>query len=413
MSGLSAEAKTSRQWRARGSSPRSGTLDSGLGAPRLTEHLAALSHKTRAGKDRILGSLPDRRSPSRSRRRRPPLSALQEVTMTTVTVTTEVPSSGKTEDGHVFCDSSSAHIIEETEYVRQMRTTLEKIRNHMFKEKEGCGNARHKLDAEGSGNIQNGSDSTTDPTCLDLLMENMRRKDQQLLEMNRENEVLQIKLEASREAGAAALRNVAQRLFDNYQTQAGDLEKKHEGRKHLLQVNNLEKEQALKGSAESLNLLSEKLEEKHGQIVGLENRVQRMENEKKTLLEKKLRLESKLFQLKSNAANPKSCQDLQTEISILQEQISHLQFVIHSQHQNLRSIIQEMEGLKNTLKEQDTKIENLKEKVTVLEAQNKELKTRVAHWTETPRTLVSKAVSTSELKTEGASPYLMLIRLRK
>ena len=290
--------------------------------------------------------------------------------MTTVTVTTEVPSSGKTEDGHVFCDSSSAHIIEETEYVRQMRTTLEKIRNHMFKEKEGCGNARHKLDAEGSGNIQNGSDSTTDPTCLDLLMENMRRKDQQLLEMNRENEVLQIKLEASREAGAAALRNVAQRLFDNYQTQAGDLEKKHEGRKHLLQ-------------------------------------------EKKTLLEKKLRLESKLFQLKSNAANPKSCQDLQTEISILQEQISHLQFVIHSQHQNLRSIIQEMEGLKNTLKEQDTKIENLKEKVTVLEAQNKELKTRVAHWTETPRTLVSKAVSTSELKTEGASPYLMLIRLRK
>lgn len=393
--------------------PEVGTLDSGLGAPRLTEHLAALSHKTRAGKDRILGSLPDRRSPSRSRRRRPPLSALQEVTMTTVTVTTEVPSSGKTEDGHVFCDSSSAHIIEETEYVRQMRTTLEKIRNHMFKEKEGCGNARHKLDAEGSGNIQNGSDSTTDPTCLDLLMENMRRKDQQLLEMNRENEVLQIKLEASREAGAAALRNVAQRLFDNYQTQAGDLEKKHEGRKHLLQVNNLEKEQALKGSAESLNLLSEKLEEKHGQIVGLENRVQRMENEKKTLLEKKLRLESKLFQLKSNAANPKSCQDLQTEISILQEQISHLQFVIHSQHQNLRSIIQEMEGLKNTLKEQDTKIKNLKEKVTVLEAQNKELKTRVAHWTETPRTLVSKAVSTSELKTEGASPYLMLIRLRK
>ncbi|EDL09591.1 coiled-coil domain containing 68, isoform CRA_d [Mus musculus] len=114
--------------------------------------------------------------------------------MTTVTVTTEVPSSGKTEDGHVFCDSSSAHIIEETEYVRQMRTTLEKIRNHMFKEKEGCGNARHKLDAEGSGNIQNGSDSTTDPTCLDLLMENMRRKDQQLLEMNRENEVLQIKV---------------------------------------------------------------------------------------------------------------------------------------------------------------------------------------------------------------------------
>ncbi|NP_001071135.1 coiled-coil domain-containing protein 68 [Rattus norvegicus] len=270
--------------------------------------------------------------------------------MTTVTVTMEVPSGGKTEDRSIFSGPSSAQIIEETEYVRKIRTTLEKIRNRMFKEEDGRGNARHKVDAEQSGNVQNGLDSTTDPTRLDLLLESMRRKDQQLLEMNKENEVLQIKLEASREAGAAALRNAAQRLFDNYQTQSEDLEKKHKDSKHVLQVNKLEKEQTLKQRAKNLSQLSEKLGEKHEQIVGLENRVQRMEN---------------------------------------------------------------MEGLKNTLKEQDKKIENLKEKVTVLEAQNEELKTKVAHWTESPRTSVSKAVSTSELKTEGASPYLMLIRLRK
>ncbi|KAL4682597.1 hypothetical protein H8959_002152, partial [Pygathrix nigripes] len=88
------------------------------------------------------------------------------------------------------------------------------------------------------------------------------------------------------------------------------------------------------------------------------------------------------------------CQDLQRAISILQEQISHLQFVIHSQHQNLRSVIQEMEGLKNNLKEQDKRIENLKEKVNILEAQNKELKNQVALSSETPKTKVSKAVST-------------------
>lgn len=101
------------------------------------------------------------------------------------------------------------------------------------------------------------------------------------------------------------------------------------------------------------------------------------------------------------------------QISLLQEQISHLQCVIHSQHQNLRSVIQEMEGLKNNLKEQDKRIENLKEKVNILEAQNKELKTKVALWSESPRTTVSTAVSTSELQTEGTTPYLMLIRLRK
>ena len=34
----------------------------------------------------------------------------------------------------------------------------------------------------------------------------------------------------------------------------------------------------LKQRVENLSQLSEKLEEKHGQIIGLENRVQRMEN---------------------------------------------------------------------------------------------------------------------------------------
>lgn len=73
-----------------------------------------------------------------------------------------------------------------------------------------------------------------------------------------------------------------------------------------------------------------------------------------------------------------------------------------------------MEGLKNNLKEQDKRIENLKEKVNILEAQNKELKTKVALWSETPRTTVSKSVSTSELKTvDSVTPYVMLIKLRK
>ncbi|XP_012600933.2 coiled-coil domain-containing protein 68 [Microcebus murinus] len=337
------------------------------------------------------------------------------MTTVTVTTTTEIPPRGKIEDNSALYDSASAHIIEETEYVKKIRTTLEKIRNQMFKDEVGHNSTNHKLDVKHYGNIQNGSDPEMDPSCcsLDLLMKEMKGKDLQLLEMNKENEVLKIKLEASREAGAAALRNVAQRLFENYQTQSEEVRKKHEDSKHLLQVNKLEEEQKLKQQVENLNRVTEKLEEKHSQITELENLVQRMEKEKKTLLERKQSLENKLLQFKSSPTCTKSCRDLQMEISTLQEQISHLQFVIHSQHQNLRSVIQEIEGLKSNLKEQDKRIENLKEKVNVLEAQNKELKTKVALCSETPRTKVSKAVSTSELKTEDISPYLMLIRLRK
>ncbi|XP_029778579.1 coiled-coil domain-containing protein 68 [Suricata suricatta] len=330
--------------------------------------------------------------------------------MTTVTVTTEVPTRGNIEDNSAWYESTSAHVIEETEYVKKIRTTLEKIRNQIFKDEGGHNNTNHKLERKCCPTIHNDSGSCCG---LDLLMERTKGKDLKLLEMNKENEVLKIKLEASREAGAAALRNVAQRLFGIYQAQSEEVRKKHEEDKHLLKVNKLEKEQQLKQHIENLNQVAEKLEEKHNQITELENLVQRMEKEKRALLEKKLSLENKLMQLKSNATCAKSCHDLQMEIDLLQEQLSHLQFVIQSQHQNLRSVIQEMEGLKNNLKEQDKRIENLREKVNILEAQNKELKTKVALWSETPRTTVSKGVSTSDLKTEGTTPYMMLIKLRK
>ncbi|XP_004684071.1 PREDICTED: coiled-coil domain-containing protein 68 [Condylura cristata] len=335
--------------------------------------------------------------------------------MTTITMTTKDPPRGKAENNSALYESASAHIIEETEYVREIRTTLEKIRKQMFKDDRVPEGRNHRLDVKLCGNIQNASDSEMDPSCcsLDMLMERMKGKDLQLLEMNKENEVLKIKLEASREAGAAALQNVAKRIFENYQTQSEEVRKKHEGGQHLLQVNKFENEQKLKQHVEDLNQVSGKLEEKHSQITELENLVQRMEKERRILLERKLALEKQLLQLKPNAAHSKSCQDLQMEIALLQEQISHLQFVIHSQHQNLRSAIQEMEGLKNNLKEQDEKIENLKEKVNILEAQNKELKTKVALWSESPKTTVSKAVPTSELKTDGTSPYLMMTRLWK
>uniref|UniRef100_G1Q1T9 Coiled-coil domain containing 68 n=1 Tax=Myotis lucifugus TaxID=59463 RepID=G1Q1T9_MYOLU len=272
--------------------------------------------------------------------------------MTTVTVTTEVPSRGKMEDNPASYESTSAHIIEETEYVRMIRATLEKIRNQMFKDETGHSGTKHKLDTKCCRNIQNGSDSEMGPSCcsLNLLMDRMKGKDLQLLKMNEENEVLKIKLEASREAGAAALRNVAQRLFEIYQTQSEEGRKQHEDSTHFLQVNKLEKEQELKQHVEHLNQVAEKLEEKHNKITALESLVQRMEK---------------------------------------------------------------MEGLKINLKEQDKRIENLKDKVNVLEAQNKELKTKVALWSETPRTMVSKAVATSDLKPEDSTPYLMLVRLRK
>ncbi|KAM8792954.1 coiled-coil domain-containing protein 68-like [Eudromia elegans] len=157
---------------------------------------------------------------------------------------------------------------------------------------------------------------------------------------------------------------------------------------------NLEQEQKLQQSTENANRLAEGITERCTQISEMEKRVQRMEEEKKTLMERKLSLEQMLLQMMSKKEDSKRCLALQQEISTLQEQIGHLQRLIRAQHQNLRAVIQEVEELNNELRNQDKKIGDLTEKLNVLEAQNKELKEKVELWSGQSMSKISRGVGT-------------------
>ncbi|XP_009695158.1 PREDICTED: coiled-coil domain-containing protein 68 [Cariama cristata] len=244
----------------------------------------------------------------------------------------------------------------------------------------------------------------------------MKETEEQLLLVSRENQVLKIKLEATREAGVQALRSASQKLYENYQAQSEELKKRLENEKQQIQAYNLQQEEKLQQSSENASRLAESIEEKCTRVAEMEARVQRMEEEKKTLIEKKRSFEKMLQQMMSRNEDSKRCLDLQSQISTLQEQIHHLQRVIQAQHHSLRSVIQEAQELNNQLRSQDKKIENLTEKLSSLEAQNKELKDRVEFWSGQPKSKVSKAVWTDPPRDFGAfrpSPYLMLTRLRK
>ncbi|XP_074810001.1 coiled-coil domain-containing protein 68 isoform X2 [Natator depressus] len=304
---------------------------------------------------------------------------------TTVRLTEHVTRDDQGMEGnYVLYGSSSAQITEETEYIKKQPFRV----------------PRNELEAE----------KDTLNSSYNLTMEKLKETDQQLLLVNRENEILKIKLDATREAGAQSLRHASKRLYENYYSRSEELKKKHEDDKLLMQASKLEQEQKLKQNLENVNCVTERLEEKYSQITDMEKLVQRMEEEKKTLIAKKQSFEEKLL---SNSEDTKSCRDLQVEIFTLQEQISHLQHVIQTQHQSLRSVIEEIEELNIGLQNQDKKIKTMKEKINMLEAQNKELKYKVEFWSGQPKIKVSKGVSTTSSRIDGVSPYSLLTRLRK
>ncbi|KAG9488363.1 hypothetical protein GDO78_007919, partial [Eleutherodactylus coqui] len=224
--------------------------------------------------------------------------------------------------------STAAHIKEETEYVRTIRATLEKIQSQLFRDELYSKNTQEKL-------------------------------------------------EATREAGAGAIRDATRKLYENYNKRSEQLRKSHEEEKHPLQVSAADHEDRLKKSIEKLNDVAEKIQEKHSRIFELEKLMERMEAD---------------------------------EVFTVEEQINHLQRLMMSQHQNLRSLIQEIEDLKARLKEQDTTIGELKEKVSFLECQNKELKYKVQHWSDPSKIKVTKFTLVNESMLRKTTPYHMLMK---
>ncbi|XP_063151882.1 coiled-coil domain-containing protein 68 [Candoia aspera] len=304
-----------------------------------------------------------------------------------------------------------SEITEETEYIKKIRSTLAKVQPLLYKKECNHRIANGMLDSK-AHSTEPGlvPDEERLSSNSEEMLKKMKESEEKLLWVNKENERLKIKLEASRAAGAESVKHGSQKLQENYKKRSEDLKKRQEGSINIMKAGKLEQEQKLKESTDSLSQLNVQLHDKYGRIEELEKQVQRMEEEKKTLKEKKQLLKKKLHQMMSNAENTKRCVKVQTEISVLQEQISHLDRVIHSQHQLLRNVIHQNEGLNNELKQQDERIESLKDQIAMLQAKNKELMYQVEFCMSQSKPKVSKAVST---KIDGNLPYTVISSLRK
>ncbi|XP_066458611.1 coiled-coil domain-containing protein 68 isoform X2 [Eleutherodactylus coqui] len=300
--------------------------------------------------------------------------------------------------------STAAHIKEETEYVRTIRATLEKIQSQLFRDELYSKNTQEKQ----NGHSQEEDDSFG--SRYKRIIEKLKDQELQVLEAHRENEDLQIKLEATREAGAGAIRDATRKLYENYNKRSEQLRKSHEEEKHPLQVSAADHEDRLKKSIEKLNDVAEKIQEKHSRIFELEKLMERMEAENACLVEKKRLLENELSRRLADPSNKSGALSIQDEVFTVEEQINHLQRLMMSQHQNLRSLIQEIEDLKARLKEQDTTIGELKEKVSFLECQNKELKYKVQHWSDPSKIKVTKFTLVNESMLRKTTPYHMLMK---
>ncbi|XP_035202547.1 tuftelin isoform X4 [Oxyura jamaicensis] len=182
------------------------------------------------------------------------------------------------------------------------------------------------------------------------------------------------------------IRQTAKRLFTKLQ----EAERRHQlEKKDLERVVSQYQEEAEQTSS-ALRRAEKSVLEKEVQVDELQRLLAGMEKEHRSLLLKMKEGEAELARLRSAEGDRLAEQDrsakLEKEVAMLREKIHHLDDMLKSQQRKVRQMIEQLQNSKTVIQAKDAVIQELKEKVAYLEAENLEMHDRIEH-------LIEKQVS--------------------
>ncbi|XP_037681913.1 tuftelin isoform X3 [Choloepus didactylus] len=147
----------------------------------------------------------------------------------------------------------------------------------------------------------------------------------------------------------------------------------------------------------ALQRAEDRLEQKDVQVGELQRRLLEMEMEHQALLAKVREGETALEELRSRSTDCRAEQEkaanLEKEVAGLREKIHHLDDMLKSQQRKVRQMIEQLQNSKAVIQSKDGTIQELKEKVAYLEAENLEMHDRMEH-------LIEKQISHGNFSTQ-------------
>ncbi|XP_073090737.1 tuftelin isoform X4 [Manis javanica] len=140
-----------------------------------------------------------------------------------------------------------------------------------------------------------------------------------------------------------------------------------------------------------------RVEQKEAEVGELQRRLLGMQMEQQALLVKVREGETALEELQSENADCRAEQEkaanLEKEVAGLREKIHHLDDMLKSQQRKVRQMIEQLQNSKTVIQSKDTTIQELKEKIAYLEAENLEMHDRMEH-------LIEKQISHGNFSTQ-------------
>nr|XP_007975383.1 tuftelin isoform X4 [Chlorocebus sabaeus] len=191
-----------------------------------------------------------------------------------------------------------------------------------------------------------------------------------------------------------SLRKTVQDLLAKLQ----EAERQHQSDRVAFEVTLSRYQRETEQSNVALQREEDRVEQKEAEVGELQRRLLGMETEHQALLAKVREGEVALEELRSNNADCQAEREkaatLEKEVAGLREKIHHLDDMLKSQQRKVRQMIEQLQNSKAVIQSKDTTIQELKEKIAYLEAENLEMHDRMEH-------LIEKQISHGNFSTQA------------
>nr|XP_048684936.1 tuftelin isoform X2 [Caretta caretta] len=175
------------------------------------------------------------------------------------------------------------------------------------------------------------------------------------------------------------IRETAKRLFTKLQ----EAEKRHQSDKTAFEMTTSQYQKEIEQTSAALKKAEEGMMEKEVKLEEVQRLMSGMEKEHQSLLLKMKEGEAELEKLRSLQNDKLAEQDrsakLEKEVATLREKIHHLDDMLKSQQRKVRQMIEQLQNSKTVIHAKDVIIQELKERVAYLEAENLEMHDRIEH----------------------------------
>ncbi|TSK20039.1 Myocardial zonula adherens protein [Bagarius yarrelli] len=276
-------------------------------------------------------------------------------------------------------------------YLREVRESLEKVRERLYGQFGGMQQSIQKLSQELRTATSHKSYLEAEVRSGKAAIDSFDQMNSSLISAN-----IDLQVESSQEASAQALMDMSTKLQYQYDQKLEEQQRRHRQEIEALQAQLNNYIRRLEEAERNIKLVEAKVAERDQRITEVERLLDCMAQEKAHLTQRLCDCEKRLRCLgedQLDSGGGKRAEQLQREASELKDRIKHLNDMVFCQQRKVKVMIEEVTMLRADVARKDAYISELLDRLAIVECENNELEDKLKYFMSVQKGPESKPIT--------------------